>query len=168
MEPLGSPPHTSNFEFSDNSDVNTGSRIPEETSLLLPIVESKQSIPYVSADTVSKLLSGDKDYLHINYTIVDCRYEFEFNGGHIKGAQNIKTPQELENRYLKTPVYKPTDVFIFHCEFSSYRGPNLCLHLRKRDREYHEDSYPLLYYPQLYVLKDGFKNFYESYPVYFI
>jgi rhodanese-related sulfurtransferase len=105
------------------------------------------------------------EYSHINFTIIDCRYEFEFNGGHIRGAHNIKTPQELENKYLRTPDYRPNDVLIFHCEFSSYRGPNLCELLRNRDRQIHQENYPLLYYPQLYVLKDGYKSFYENFPV---
>jgi len=53
---------------------------------------------------------------------------------------------------------------IFHCEFSSERGPKLCKHLRQWDRREHECSYPELYYPELYILEGGYKKFYQHYP----
>ena len=63
---------------------------------------------------------------------------------------------------------------IFHCEFSSHRGPTLyflpplfllllltlndrCRFLRSWDRLMHEHCYPDLYYPELYVL-EGNRN----------
>jgi len=53
-------------------------------------------------------------------------------------------------------------VIIFHCEFSSKRGPDLCRYLRSDDRKLHQDSYPELYYSDLYVLEGGYKKFYEQ------
>ncbi|KAL3864524.1 hypothetical protein ACJMK2_006198 [Sinanodonta woodiana] len=51
---------------------------------------------------------------------------------------------------------------IFHCEFSSERGPNLLRFLRNRDRNANKDNYPALFYPELYLLEGGYKVFYEA------
>jgi len=32
--------------------------------------------------------------------IVDCRYDYEYNGGHIKGAININTKDGIENIFF--------------------------------------------------------------------
>ncbi len=35
-----------------------------------------------------------------SYLIVDCRYDYEFQGGHIPGAINIRSPQMLERVFF--------------------------------------------------------------------
>jgi rhodanese-related sulfurtransferase len=57
--------------------------------------------------------------------IVDCRFSYEYEGGHIKGAINVKTPEELEKFFLESPITDRKVIIIFHCEFSSHRGPLL-------------------------------------------
>merc|ERR1712088_1275707 len=56
------------------------------------------------------------------------------------------------------------DIIIFHCEFSSERGPRLMSLLRKRDRDLNNATYPALHYPECYLLSKGYKEFYENYP----
>ena len=56
-------------------------------------------------------------------------------------------------------------VLIFHCEFSSERGPKMSRFLREQDRELNKDHYPRLNYPEIYVLEGGYKAFYEKYEV---
>ena len=53
-------------------------------------------------------------------------------------------------------------VFVMHCEFSSKRGPKFYKHIRNLDRL--QNIYPQLSYPQLYVLKGGFEQFYIDHP----
>lgn len=106
--------------------------------------------------------------IHVEYDmlVIDCRFEYEYNGGHIKDAINIVTSDDLEKLLLTAHVENTKKtVIIFHCEFSSKRGPNMCKFLRKRDRELHTNSYPELYYPEIYVMEGGYKRFFEDYKV---
>ncbi|XP_029545730.1 uncharacterized protein LOC115147594 isoform X5 [Salmo trutta] len=58
----------------------------------------------------------------------------------------------------------PRKLIVFHCEFSSERGPRLCHYLRELDRALHASLYPLLFYPELYLLEGGYRHFYSCYP----
>ncbi len=116
------------------------------------------------------------------HIIIDCRYPYEYDGGHIKGAINLFTKEQI-NDFLKrhykksstnaeadamekfdsiarfsqqfrlnyktnpvlmdrvaavgSPLGDQTDhpVLIFHCEYSSERGPKLARFIRSQDRE---------------------------------
>lgn len=69
-------------------------------------------------------------------TFVVLRFPYEFEGGHIKGAINIYTKEQMmdelkEKKYLQMNDASAPDcenkrnILIFHCEFSSERGPSL-------------------------------------------
>lgn len=63
------------------------------------------------------------------------RYPYEYEGGHIRGAINIFTKEQLLQNYIGNKLGKKSsktdiicgkrNVLIFHCEFSSERGPSL-------------------------------------------
>ena len=64
------------------------------------------------------------------FTLIDCRFPYEFNGGHIRGAKNIWKQEDLMSAFFGGALKYPEDnkkreVFIFHCEFSSKRGPKM-------------------------------------------
>jgi len=42
----------------------------------------------ISNHTLSELIKSGKQ----NYLIIDCRFEYEYNGGHIFGAINLNSP----------------------------------------------------------------------------
>jgi len=64
-----------------------------------------------------------------------CRYPYEYEGGHIRGAINIFTKEQLFKDFTENKLGKRSqktdkvnakrNVLIFHCEFSSERGPSL-------------------------------------------
>uniref|UniRef100_A0A8B9ZI20 M-phase inducer phosphatase n=1 Tax=Anas platyrhynchos TaxID=8839 RepID=A0A8B9ZI20_ANAPL len=135
---------------------------------LLQTVEGKhQDLKYISPEMMVAVLSGQFSSFIDSCVIVDCRYPYEYEGGHIKGAVNLPMEQDVEEFLLKKPIV-PFDaskrvILIFHCEFSSERGPRMCRFVREKDRACNE--YPHLHYPELYVLKGGYREFFPQYQV---
>ncbi|NXB05447.1 MPIP2 phosphatase, partial [Cnemophilus loriae] len=134
---------------------------------LLPMVEGKDlGLKYISPGTLAAVLTGHFSSFIESSIIVDCRYPYEYEGGHIKGAVNLPLQRDVEEFLLVQPIV-PLDaskrvIIIFHCEFSVERGPKMCKFLRERDRCCHE--YPQLHYPELYVLKGGYREFFFQFP----
>jgi hypothetical protein len=135
----------------------------------LPLIETNKKhrdLASISPETLADLLAGKYSDVIENYIIIDCRYPYEYEGGHIDGALNLYLIEKLSDYLFKNPL-KSTDtskrsIIIFHCEFSSERGPRLMREIRKLDRLVNKNSYPALTYPELYLLEGGYKNFYES------
>lgn len=98
--------------------------------------------------------------------IIDCRYPYEYEGGHIRGAKNLYRKEDIIEEFLNTPMKvkdsSKRQIIIFHCEFSSERGPKLCRFLRNKDRDSNKECYPELHYPELYLLEGGYKVFFEK------
>ena len=70
------------------------------------------------------LLNGNYPSLQNNYMILDCRYPYEYDGGHIQGAVNTYIKDAID-KLLQLHVTKRPQILIFHCEFSSQRAPTL-------------------------------------------
>ncbi len=64
-----------------------------------------------------------------NYLIIDARYPYEYEGGHIEGALNLYLIELLTAHMFQKPVVlndkTKRTIIVFHCEFSSERGPRL-------------------------------------------
>ncbi|KAE8262536.1 hypothetical protein A4X03_0g2381 [Tilletia caries] len=132
-------------------------------------------------ETMIQLLNGGFDDVVSGYTVIDCRYSYEYQGGHIPGAVNLRTLDEIKE-YLLTPrsgLNANSDklpprtttgtnrahkhVLIFHCEFSQKRAPKMASALRDLDRSLAQD-WPQCHYPELYILSGGYAGFYKFYP----
>ncbi|XP_063301265.1 M-phase inducer phosphatase 3 isoform X2 [Pelobates fuscus] len=132
----------------------------------LPTVTGRhQELRYICAETLAALIHGEFNSLVEKFFVIDCRYPYEYEGGHIKGALNLHLQEEVVGYFLKKPLVPTMEqkriILIFHCEFSSERGPKMCRLLREEDRARNE--YPSLYYPELYILRGGYKDFYPEY-----
>uniref|UniRef100_A0A2K5RP71 M-phase inducer phosphatase 3 n=1 Tax=Cebus imitator TaxID=2715852 RepID=A0A2K5RP71_CEBIM len=110
-------------------DSNQGHLIGDFSKICaLPTVSGKhQDLKYVNPETVAALLLGNFQGLIEKFYVTDCRYPYEYLGGHIQGALNLYSQEELFNFFLKKPIV-PLDtqkriIIVFHCEFSSERGP---------------------------------------------
>lgn len=122
-----------------------------------------------------------------------------FIGGHIKGAVNITSPEDLEELLIKNrhmlckdetleivkqdwsnavagsrlrvsfrhedPLKLDPPILVFHCEFSQKRGPRALRALRNLDRNVNSMNWPNLFYPEVYILDNGYKNFHSKFPV---
>ncbi|KAF8796612.1 M-phase inducer phosphatase-like [Argiope bruennichi] len=139
--------------------IGDGSRI-----YALPLVKGRhQDLKSISPETLARLLQGDFKEAIDAFIVIDCRYPYEFEGGHIQGAKNIYTKEDILETLLKNSgKCAKNTIVIFHCEFSSERAPNLCRFLRKKDREMNQGNYPRLEYPELYILEGGYKAFYKD------
>ncbi|XP_044155708.1 M-phase inducer phosphatase 1-like [Bufo gargarizans] len=129
----------------------------------LPIERGNhQDLKYITCGTLAHVLGGGYIEIVQTYHLVDCRYPYEYAGGHIKGALNLYKEDQISEYFFKSPsLPRGRRLVIFHCEFSSERAPKLCRTLRNLDRK--ANQYPHLCYPELYLLKGGYKEFYETY-----
>lgn len=130
---------------------------------LLSTVNGKhQDLKYITPEIMVAALNGQFSHLIERLIVIDCRYPYEFEGGHIMGALNLHQEDQVEDFLLKRPIVPSSEdkrvVLVFHCEFSSERGPRMCRFVRERDRVLNE--YPKLHYPELYILKGGYKDFF--------
>ncbi|CAF0843500.1 unnamed protein product [Didymodactylos carnosus] len=137
-------------------------------SYLLPTLPFAKhaDLPSITGDTVRNLLNNVYSSEIERFYIIDARYPYEYDGGHIITARNIYTNEGIIEHVLKTPRI-PNDsnkrvIIIFHCEYSAERGPRLYRFLREQDRKLHMHCYPRLYYPECYLLDQGYKKFYTD------
>ncbi|XP_015705746.1 LOW QUALITY PROTEIN: M-phase inducer phosphatase 2 [Coturnix japonica] len=144
-------------------------------------VEGKhQDLKYISPEMMAAVLSGTFSSSIESCVIVDCRYPYEYEGGHIKGAVNLPMEQDVEF-LLKEPIVplnaSKRVILIFHCEVSSERGqdgglgglwvwgpvfsPQVPPSWREKDRACNQAR--SCTYPELYVLKGGYREFFPQY-----
>lgn len=98
----------------------------------LPLSPGKhQDLKTISPQTLANLINNNfKDTIE-SYIVVDCRYPYEYEAGHIKDAVNIYTKEGILETFVRSArtsmsdLNKRKNILIFHCEFSSERGPNL-------------------------------------------
>lgn len=135
---------------------------PTDPPPILPVLPPNGCIHRISTETMADLLSGCYDGMFQSLHIVDCRYPYEFEGGHINGAVNFTDPRQFVAEFFVTP--KPGALIIFHCEFSHNRGPQMAMHFRNYDRDANRMQYPAIHYPQVYLLDGGYRAFYRAHP----
>ncbi|XP_052770954.1 M-phase inducer phosphatase-like [Mya arenaria] len=130
----------------------------------LPTIPGKHhDLTAISPEVMADVIRGCFNDIIGDVTIVDCRYPYEFEGGHIRGAVNLYTKDEV-NSLLQTPLSNDKrHVLIFHCEFSSERGPKMYRFLRAQDRMLNSERYPRLNFPEVYLLHGGYKAFFNKY-----
>lgn len=131
----------------------------------LPCFDSpNDAIKRISPDVLIDVLDGKYSGFYKQIYIVDCRYPYEFEGGHIPTAINVNSPDVIENLLLRENI-AGNSLIVFHCEFSSERAPRMALHVRNLDRQLNKTSYPSLFYPEMYILDGGYKNYWQQHSV---
>ncbi|WVQ79118.1 hypothetical protein IAT38_001213 [Cryptococcus sp. DSM 104549] len=151
---------------------------------ILPCHKVKEDgLVRISSETLDSLLEGKYDNKIKRYHVIDCRFDYEYAGGHIAGAINVKSMDALDQLLLSEQegVHANGDklpepsrsgqlgdgeqvVLVFHCEFSAKRAPTFAKHLRSRDRSINGAVYPKIYYPEVYILEGGYCGFYQDRP----
>ncbi|KAK0197273.1 hypothetical protein F5146DRAFT_1099553 [Armillaria mellea] len=105
---------------------------------------SEDGLMRITVDTLDDLLDGIYDSQIQDFRIIDCRFDYEYQGGHVPNAINVNTTNAVEEQLLGTIVTKPKPsvsgdattktILVFHCEFSAKRAPTFAKHLRSKDR----------------------------------
>lgn len=78
VRPLGIPEHL----YQETEDAVLVNKM-DESDCVNPALNS------ISPLTLATLLTGKG---HTHYIIIDCRFEYEYEGGHINGAINLNDP----------------------------------------------------------------------------
>ncbi|KAL8784604.1 MAG: hypothetical protein Q9213_003859 [Squamulea squamosa] len=133
-----------------------------QLQLQLPhFLADEESLPRITKDTMIDVLNGKHKGPYDQSIIVDCRFEYEYTGGHIEGAINVNSKEELANKLFK-PATSSRTLLIFHCEYSAHRAPLMAKFLRHKDRAINSHRYPLLTYPEVYILDGGYSAFFQE------
>ena len=144
------------FRMEDNSHL--------KNTTITTFTLDKDHLPRIDEEQLLRILKGQHNQDFDEYIVVDCRFNYEFDGGHINGAINISSQDELESKFINSNIAKSKkQLLIFHCEFSLFRGPTMAGYLRKCDRSLNRDSYPLLSFPDIVILDGGYKQFFLKY-----
>ncbi|KAK7109420.1 M-phase inducer phosphatase 1-A-like [Littorina saxatilis] len=130
----------------------------------------KEELMFISVDTLAQLMDGGFQDAVDHFEVIDCRYPYEYEGGHIMRAVNMYKADSIgeimswKTREQENGTNSKRMVLVFHCEFSSQRGPTMMRLLRNTDRSHNFHCYPHLCHPEIYLLSGGYKAFYEKYP----
>ncbi|OHT11388.1 Rhodanese-like domain containing protein [Tritrichomonas foetus] len=120
--------------------------------------------PYgsITPNDFAVLLTNPESHGYDRLLVLDARYTYEYRGGRIIGARNIISMANMVGIFQR---YKNENVcIIFHCEYSHNRGPSLMRMFREYDRKVNLQNYPKLFYPNIFLLEGGYKQFYNLHP----
>lgn len=105
--------------------------VEETPQLSLPCLPSSgepNSLPRIDTGTLSDVLDGNYSHIFDETMIIDCRFEYEYEGGHIDGAVNHCEREALADKlfdpYTDYSSQKKT-LLVFHCEYSELRAPRM-------------------------------------------
>lgn len=92
-------------------------------TLQLPhFISEEECLPRITKDTMIDILDGKYCKYYDRSIVVDCRFEYEYKGGHIDGAINVNNKEELASQLLEIAHTEKT-LLVFHCEYSAHRAP---------------------------------------------
>jgi M-phase inducer tyrosine phosphatase len=138
--------------------------VEEANELALPHTlpdDPTDTIPRISKETLLQVLDGAYADCFDQKMIIDCRFEYEYEGGHIDSAVNYNDKDLLSSQLFRTPMNCRT-LLVFHCEYSAHRAPLMARHIRSEDRTANAEHYPRLTYPEVYILEGGYSAFFAE------
>ena len=159
MPPRGAETSTS-FGFYAAADGRN-----EPTSLIPSWIpdDVNDLIPRISCCTLLDIIHGKYDDTFEHRILVDCRFGYEYEGGHINGAVRHADKYALATQLLRHSISKRI-LLVLYCEFSKYRSPLMASHIRSEDRKFNMENWPRLSLPNTYILDGGYDRFYATNP----
>lgn len=80
------------------------------------------SLPRIEKKTMIDVLDGKYQNQYDKIVVIDCRFEYEYKGGHIDGAVNFNDKDLLATRLFGNDKASKV-LLVFHCEYSAHRAP---------------------------------------------
>ena len=153
------------FDFIEDkeskSEINIKNFFPSRQEPKLPVVDYNSPIFKIYPHVLAKILDDPLSNGYSNILIIDVRFPYEYNGGHIKGAKNITSFEQLHDLFLQN---RGSNVcVVFHCEYSQERGPEFASEFRNFDRKFNFEEQNRISYPETYILYGGYNEFYSKY-----
>ncbi|KAB8074736.1 hypothetical protein BDV29DRAFT_118252 [Aspergillus leporis] len=149
--------------FTSNAPLQSICDIEGTPSLQLPHFlpeDQADTLPRIDKSILVELMDGKYNDRFDNVMIIDCRFEYEYEGGHINGAVNYNDKDNLAADLFSSP--RSRTAIVLHCEYSAHRAPIMAKYIRHQDRAYNMDQYPNLTYPDMYVLDGGYSGFFAE------
>lgn len=122
--------------------------------------DQADTLPRIDKGVLLDVMDGKYNDRFDKIMVIDCRFEYEYEGGHINGALNYNDKEYLAAELFAEP--RPRTALILHCEYSVHRAPIMAKYIRHRDRAFNVDTYPQLTYPDLYILEGGYSAFFAN------
>lgn len=97
---------------------------PGENSTLPCFTNKDDPLRRIRKEILCHVLDGRYQEHYDEIFIVDCRFEYEYEGGHVVGAININCTEALDKVFFDMPKTGRVLV-IFHCEYSAHRAPRM-------------------------------------------
>lgn len=97
---------------------------PGEGSYLPCFSVKDDPLRRITRETLCDVLDDRYKEHYDDCVIVDCRFEYEYEGGHISGAVNLNSIDTLEDRFFARPLDR-RQLIVFHCEYSAHRAPRM-------------------------------------------
>lgn len=99
--------------------------VDEAYTLKLPHFNKEEElIPRITKETMADVLDGKYNHCFDESLIVDCRFEYEYKGGHIASAVNFNDKEKLATTLFQNASTTKT-LLVLHCEYSAMRAPNM-------------------------------------------
>ncbi|KAJ9412866.1 Rhodanese-like domain-containing protein [Fusarium oxysporum] len=131
---------------------------------------SSDNIWRITKETLVDCMDGRFGQYFDEMIIIDCRFRYEYNGGHIDGAISLAprsgslVDTNLLDDLIPAKSHQMRTVICFYCEHSKYRAPIVAARVRSKDRLYNIERYPSLTYQHIYILDGGYSSFFQSHP----
>ncbi|KAL3083249.1 hypothetical protein niasHS_011051 [Heterodera schachtii] len=121
----------------------------------------------INADTMANLLGSlTEEQFQRRFILIDCRYPYEYDAGHIWYSMNLWETASIEKLFYPEEEERFGEIIvrtpIFYCEYSQKRGPKMALALREFDRVRNESRYPYVDYKEIYLLDRGYRYFFKE------
>ncbi|CAK66223.1 unnamed protein product (macronuclear) [Paramecium tetraurelia] len=122
----------------------------------------ENSIQYISGETLVLFkMTMQVQNMKLNHVLLyDCRYQYEFQGGHIRGATHLNHLINLSEELFGV-TQQSKKIVVLYCEFSIKRSKEKYFEIRQLDRSM--NIYPKLTYKNLYILSKGYSEFYKKF-----